>query len=179
METFVSILRGINVGGHRKIKMADLRKMYEDMGFKNVKSYIQSGNVIFQSESVEIAQLENDLEKAILQHFGFEVPVIVRRKHEWERVIRENPFLSGDHSIEDLSVTFLSKTPHPDLLSQLRSRETENDQIEVIDDHAYMKIMGPYHKTPLSNQWIEKTLKVKATTRNWKGILKIGEMLEN
>jgi uncharacterized protein (DUF1697 family) len=179
MERFISILRGINVGGHRKIKMADLRNMYIDLGFKNVQSYIQSGNLVFNSELVDISQLENILEKAILKYFEFEVPVIVRKKHEWEQVIQENPFLNENSTIDELCVTFLSETPQIQLLNQLQSRETENDQIQVIGENAFLKIKGPYHKTPLNNNWIEKTLKVKATTRNWKSVLKIGEMLNN
>jgi len=179
METFASILRGINVGGHRKIKMADLRKMYENMGFTNVKSYIQSGNIIFQSNENIASNLEKNLEEGILNCFGFDVPVIVRNINEWRQLIDENPFLEEKSSIEDLCVTFLSEPPQPELLSQLIIRETENDKIKLIGKNAYLKITGPYHKTPLNNNWIEKTLKVKATTRNWKGILKIGEMLEN
>lgn len=177
METYISILRGINVGGHRKIKMADLRKMYEELGFINVKSYIQSGNVIFQSSPIKISILEKKLEEAVLENFGFEAPVILRKKHEWEKVLVENPFLKNDDTTENLFVSFLSDTPKPDLLKKLEERETENDQIKVLDKNAYLKILGPYHKTPLSNQYLEKTLQVKATTRNWKGILKIHEMI--
>lgn len=175
----MSLLRGINVGGHRKIKMAELRKMYEDLGFENVKSYIQSGNIIFQSQSTESSGFEKQLEEAILENFGFEVPVIVRQKHEWQKVIQENPFLVNNTPIEELCLTFLSETPQTHSLDQLKSQETENDQIKVIGKHAYLKILGPYHKTPLNNNWIEKTLKVKATTRNWKSVLKIEEMLSN
>jgi len=177
METYISILRGINLGGHRKIKMANLRKMYEDLGFENVKSYIQSGNVIFQTHEKEIAILEKELEDAILENFGFEVPVIIRTKQEWNQLMEVNPYLKEDASIENLFVTFLSGVPQPNLFDKLESRTTENDQIKVKGKHAYLKIMGPYHKTPLSNQWLEKTLQVKATTRNWKGVLKIQEIL--
>jgi uncharacterized protein (DUF1697 family) len=177
METYISILRGINVGGHRKIKMADLRKMYEKMGFADVKSYIQSGNVIFKTERKNIPSLEKELEEAIEEKFGFDVPVIIREKNEWKQVLDENPFLKTDASTEDLFVSFLSQTPNADLLKMLEKRETENDQIQLIGKNAFLKIQGSYHKTPLNNQWLEKTLQVKSTTRNWKGVLKIWELL--
>lgn len=143
METYISLLRGINVGGHRKIKMAELRQMYQDIGFKNVRSYIQSGNLIFQSILIDSAQLEKDIEEAISDNFGYEVPVIVRKKHDWERLFEENPILEESQSINDLFVTFLSKAPQTNLLEKLKSRQTESDHIHVIGNHAFLKIVGP------------------------------------
>lgn len=151
--------------------------MYEDLGYQSVRSYIQSGNVVFNAEDENAAQLEQVLEERIFEKFGFEVPVIVREKQEWVEMMQNNSFLEEGESVDSMHITFLASEALPELLPQLESRQTDNDQIRIIGKHAYLLIKGPYHKTPLNNQIMEKTLKTTSTTRNWKGVLKIWELL--
>lgn len=177
MTTYISILRGINVGGHRKILMADLKKMYESLGFKEVKTYIQSGNVIFETNKKQKPEkLEELIEKNIKKYFGHEVPVIIRTKEEWSIVVNENPFLQ-EYAIENLAVTFLSDAPDTELLKSLHQTSFLPDRISIIGKHTFIYCQGKYHLSPLTNNLIEKKLKLKATTRNWKTVLKLNELI--
>ena len=110
MHTYISILRGINVSGQKKIIMTDLLKLYEDLGFIDVKTYIQSGNVVFNStKKVSNALLVKQIESKINEIYGFQVPVIIRTADDLEKIIASNPFKA--ESTENLYVTFLSNLP--------------------------------------------------------------------
>lgn len=178
MMTYISILRGINVGGHRKILMAELRKMYQDLGFSEVQTYIQSGNVIFKSDKFfERTELELLLENQIQKIFGHDVPVIIRTQEEWKKAASENPFLqNSEGEKEQLCLTFLKKIPDSKLLQELENTDFTPDKIKMIEDHAYIYVEGKYHESPLTNAFIEKKLNVKATTRNWKTVEKLLEL---
>src|SRR6187399_408069 len=105
MQTYIALLRGINVSGHKKIKMPDLKAMFEALGFTNVHTYIQSGNVVFESKSA--TGLESKISAKILEQFGFEVSVICRTAKEMEQVITRNPYAGMvGFEAEKLYVTF-------------------------------------------------------------------------
>ncbi len=177
MTKYISILRGINVGGHRKIIMAKLRDMYEQLGFSQVKSYIQSGNVVFESDKkMSSIELEILLEKSIKQTFGHEVPVLVKTAKEWGESINRNPFLNEEVDINKLFITFLSESPSSNFIDELRSIDFSPDQLSIIDKCAYLLCENKYHETKITHQLIERKLKVKATARNWKTIMKLKEM---
>src|SRR5690625_2654452 len=91
MNAFVALLRGINVGGHHKVPMAELRDVCRELGWQNIQTYIQSGNIIFSADGAP-TQLEADLEQAIVAHFGFSVPVIIRSNYQWATYATSNPF---------------------------------------------------------------------------------------
>ncbi|WP_320019014.1 DUF1697 domain-containing protein [Labilibaculum manganireducens] len=172
---YISVLRGINVGGKRKILMADLKELYSELGFENCISYIQSGNVIFEYQNVSNSKLEEKLEDAILEKYGFEVPVIVRTRNEWEQSVRANPY-TDTHEKENLFITFLSETPKTEVSEAISELNFEPDRFQMIDKDVFIYCPGPYHKTKLSNQFFESKLKVKATTRNWNTVLKLLEL---
>ena len=115
---YISILRGINVGGNRKILMADLKNLYEKLGFGKVQTYIQSGNVIFESEqNVPNIDLEEKIQQTIAETFGFDIPLIVRTSGEWAESIAKNPFLKEPNfDIDRLHLTCLKKIPSPEML---------------------------------------------------------------
>lgn len=177
MTTYISILRGINVGGHRKIIMAELRKMYEQLGFSQVKSYIQSGNVVFESEQkMSSAELEKLLEKSIKDAFGHEVPVLIRKSKEWEMAIKTNPFLPKETNTDKLFITFLSESPSSELKEELSSMDFSPDQLKIVDKCVYLLCERKYHETKMTHSLIESKLKVKATARNWKTIMRISAL---
>lgn len=177
MTTYISILRGINVGGHRKIIMAELRKMYEQLGFCQVKSYIQSGNVVFESDKkMSSHELELLLEKRIMEVFGHEVPVLIRTSEEWDMAIKANPFLIEETNTDKLFITFLSQLPSSELKEELSSMDFSPDQLEIIDKCVYLLCERKYHETKMTHSLIERKLKVKATARNWKTTMKLKEM---
>ena len=109
MKTYISILRGINVSGHRMIKMDALRQLYSDLGFENVKTYIQSGNVVFKFNQIDNKKLADRIEKEIAKRFEFQVPVLVTEINELREIVNQNPFLKDtSKDISFLHVTFLS-----------------------------------------------------------------------
>ena len=174
MKTYISILRGINVSGQKKIIMTDLKHLYENLGFLDVETYIQSGNVIFNStlKSTE-NKLAKLIEEKILEIFGFNVSVIIRTLNDLKKIIELNPFKNNE--IESLYVTFLSNAPNTINLEKLQELQFFPDQFAIIDKEVYLTVSS-YGNTKLSNQFFESKLKVTATTRNIKTINKLIEM---
>lgn len=175
MQTKIAILRGINVGGHRKILMADLRQLLETLGLKNVKTYIQSGNVIFKSDNSN-TQLENEITEVIKTHFGFDVPVSVRSQAELSLIIEQNPFNKDDVDSSKLHITFLKSAPNKREVEALDVNTSLPDQFSIIDKTVYLCLEKKYHESKLSTNFFEKKLNIGATTRNWKTTLKVIEL---
>jgi uncharacterized protein (DUF1697 family) len=167
MKKFISILRGINVGGHKKIKMDALRQLFINLGYRNVKTYIQSGNVIFSSENTESGELEKIIAQEIIQTFGFEVPVLIFSAEELTDILENNPF--GTDDAKDPSfiyITFLSENPNPDILKKIAGSTFRPDEFVNINRAVYLYCPGGYGNTKLTNTFFENKLKLTATTRN-------------
>jgi len=178
MNKKIAIFRGINVGGKRKILMADLKSMCEKLGLENVTTYIQSGNLIFNSDKPN-SGLENDLERAISEKYGFDVPVIVRTEKELENSINNNPFFNKDANIKHLHLTFLKEKPKKENIEKTLNFNYEPDKFKIDDKDSFIFCAGKYHESKLTNNFFEKQLKVGATTRNWKTVLKLSELSKN
>lgn len=175
MNRKIGILRGINVGGKRKILMTDLKEMCQELGFKNVTTYIQSGNLIFNSEKPN-SELENDLEKVISKKYGFDVPVIVRTVKELENSIDNNPFFYKNADTKQLHLTFLKEKPSDENIEKALTFNYEPDKFKIEGKDAFIYCAGKYHKSKLTNKFFEKQLEVGATTRNWKTVMKLSEL---
>ena len=175
MTTFISVLRGINVGGHNKVLMNDLKALYESFGWKNVTTYIQSGNVIFQTnEEISTSKVAEKIKNAIFRKYGFEVPVIVRTLEEMNRTVKMNPFLNEKNVDEEkLHVTLLSELPAKDLALAVSENDFLPDRFVIKGKDIYLFCPNGYGNTKISNNFFEKKLKVIATTRNWKTIKKL------
>jgi len=139
MPTYISLLRGINVGGHAPISMHLLRRSYEALGFKHVSTYLQSGNVIFATSQGSPRQVSAPIAKRILGDFGLSVSIIVRTPEDLMRIVTRNPFLS-DPAIDQtkLHVTFLSQAPARAALSKLAALDSAPDQSRCIDHEIYL-----------------------------------------
>ncbi|HPI96996.1 MAG TPA: DUF1697 domain-containing protein [Gammaproteobacteria bacterium] len=176
----VAILRGINVSGHKKIKMEDLKKMFEDSGCTDVTTYIQSGNVIFNSEIDNNSELKQILEKAIKDTFGFDVPVIIRSHEDLQNILNNTPCGSINLEADGAKylLTMLAEAPDTDKVETLMSYVKEPEQLVVKEENIYLYCPNGYGETKLSNVFIEKKLGVQATTRNWKTITKLHDMCE-
>lgn len=175
MTKKIAILRGINVTGNRIIRMEDLKTVCRKLGMDGVQTYIQSGNVIFNSEeSNEV--LENTLETAIRERFGMEVPVILRNTEELQASILRNPFFNDQTDVNKLHLTFLKDLPLDSNLKLLQANSYEPDAFVVVDKDIFIYCENKYHQSKLTNNFLEKKLKVTATTRNWKTILKLNEL---
>ncbi len=167
MSTYISILRGINVGKHKRIKMEDLKNMYKNLSFENIYSYIQSGNVIFSSANTSEKELEIIISEKILATFGYDVPTIVLKKSTLENIIKNNPFAdSKEESL--LHVTFLAEKSASFNKDLFLDKITGQEEIAFTDHAIYLYCPNSYSSTKISNDFIEKQLNVKATTRNWK-----------
>ncbi len=178
MATFLSILRGINVSGHKQIKMTDLKVLYESLGFKNVTTYIQSGNVIFENNSAK--DLSKQIDKKIFEKYNFNVPIIIRTAKEMEAIVNENPFLKEKNiEIEKLHVTYLDKEPTQENLDKIKDLNYEPDRFYIIGKEIYLYCPGGYGNTKLSNTFFENKLKVIATTRNWKTTNEIFKIMKS
>ncbi len=180
MKTYISILRGINVGGNKSIKMEALRDMCESLGFKNVKTYIQSGNIIFHYKNSNIENLETLIQQAIAKQFQFDVPVIVREANDLQFLLSNNPFLNKrKEDIKNLHVTFLSQEPSSSDIKSITHQQFMPDEFIVNKNIVYVFCPNGYGNTKLNNNFFENKLKVKATTRNWKTVMELAKLSES
>jgi uncharacterized protein (DUF1697 family) len=180
MNKYVTLLRGINVGGHRKILMTNLKVLFEKLGALNVITYIQSGNVIFEHNNSTANELSLTIAKAIKNKFNFEVPIITFPVEKFKKIVNENPFVN-DSSVENLHVTFLSSSLTTKEIEAVTEQTTATnkgqDECEITERAVFIKCEEKYHQSILSNQYFEKKLSVFASTRNWKTILKIIDLI--
>src|SRR6266481_8741056 len=159
MPTYIAMLRGINVSGHKVIKMETLRSSFGALKLSNVQTYVQSGNVIFGCGDGSVAALCEKIEQRILRDFGFSVPVFLRTAKELQEIIRDNPFLREndvDHS--KLHVTFLSDAAPKMALEALQPLAAQSERFRVLGRQVYLYCPDGYGRTKLSNTAIEKKL---------------------
>ncbi len=177
---YVAFLRGINVSGHKIIKMEDLRSMFALPGISDVKTYIQSGNVLFSSTQSDESKLTKKLEDHLEKQLSYRVAIILRTMDQLMATIEQNPFTpetlpAGDN--RKLSVTFLQTTPDPSKVQDLPT-QFGPDELKVVGRDVYI-IYKAYSDSKLSNALIEKKLGVAATTRNWATINKMTKLYPN
>ena len=167
MQKYISLLRGVNVSGHKKILMADLKALYEGLGFEQIKTYIQSGNVIFEAENDD--NLAAKIEKAILVKYGFEVPVTIILQTDLGTIMSNNPFLNqANVDVEKLHIMFLSATPDAILHQKIEAISYAPDEFIINENVVYLHCPINYGNSKLTNTFFESKLKLKATTRNLK-----------
>jgi len=181
MKKYLAILRGINVGGHNKILMSELITLFKELNFQEVRTYIQSGNVVFNSSGNESnAALEDKIRHAIETKFNLNIPIFVRSGSELKLIVSTNKFIQNeDITPEKLHVTFLSQKPEESFVDNLKTMEFPPDEFYVSGQEIYIHCPDKYGETKLSNLFFEKKLKVVATTRNWKTVNQLLKMLQN
>jgi uncharacterized protein (DUF1697 family) len=175
MATYIAMLRGVNVGGN-KIKMERLRELWSKLGFKNIRTYIQSGNVVFDAADPP-SKWFGAIEKKLAGDARLPVAIIVRTTAELKKVIDANPFLKQpgiDRS--KLHVTFLSAAVAKDILKKSGNLASGPDELRVLGKEAYLHCPEGYGNTKLHNTALEKLLSARATTRNWNTVNKLYEM---
>ena len=174
MKTYISMLRGINVSGQKQVRMAELKNLYESLGFTDVETYVQSGNVVFESEEQDAKKLADSIETGIEKTFGFSVPVLVRSTEDFRRVLESHPF-KKEEQVRVL-VTFLYERPDPSKVEDLSRYEDKVDKFAIEEQEIFLFCPGGYGKSKLSNTFFERKLGVIATTRNWKTVSRLYEM---
>lgn len=175
----LALLRGINVSGHNMIKMDALKKALESIGFKDVVTYIQSGNVFVESEEVSAAKVGFQITQEIFKTFGHDVPTIVISKGDLQSCLDRNLFLKDKNvDLKKLYVSFLTSELPENMITQINLNFIKPDLIQLDGKRVYLKYDISPAKTRLDNKWIEKNMNVIATTRNWNTVNKLLELFE-
>ncbi|WP_130735544.1 DUF1697 domain-containing protein [Flavobacterium sp. J27] len=177
MTIHLALLRGINVSGHNMIKMDALKKALENIGLKDVQTYIQSGNVFVKSEETNAAAVGFQIKQEIFKCFGHEVPVIVIHKKDLEDCFSNNIFLKEKEiDTKKLYVAFLSKTITQEAMNDLKMSQVKPDECQIDGNKIFIKYDKGAGKTKFDQKYIEKKLLLTATIRNWNTVTKLLEL---
>lgn len=177
MKTHLALLRGINVSGHNMIKMEALKTVLEDIGFKNVQTYIQSGNVFVDSDEENPAAVGFHIRQEIYRAFGYEVPVVVIGKEDLEACFKNSPYWKEKEAdLKKLYVTFVSKVLSSNAIHDLKMSQVKPDEACIDASRIYIKYAVGAGKTRFDQKYIEKKLNVTATMRNWNTVTKLLEI---
>jgi uncharacterized protein (DUF1697 family) len=171
--TYFAFLKGINVGGNHIIKMAELKVLFENLGLKNVRTFIQSGNVVFESHS-KVDALKKKIESELKKSVGYEIVVVIRTKEEIEKIIKGYPFSKvKGHTESKINVGFLETAPVKSAIKELEILNTDKEMFLVKGDNLYHLCQLGFAESLAGKNIVEKKLKVKATVRNWNTVNKI------
>ena len=173
---YVALLRGINVGGKNMIKMETLRATLGALGFENVKSYINSGNLVFETAAAYQEVLEQTISEAIRKEFGFDISVMVRSIDDIRSLVDDNPFEGRFENDKDLHVFFLREPLSDEQISLLLTNESENELFSVRDSHIFNLLRISILDSVMGKGFIDKKLKIPVTARNWRTVKKLAEM---
>ncbi|MEW2376105.1 DUF1697 domain-containing protein [Micromonospora sp. NPDC047812] len=176
MDRWVALLRGVNVGG-AKVAMADLRRLVAGLGHEDVRTYLQSGNVVFGSTVRDADALARGIERAVADELGLTVPVLVRSGRELTAVAGGNPYADREDDPTRLLVVFLATAPGRSAVDALAVPGGENLAFTVAGREVYLHYPdGGYGRSKFTNNHLEKKLGVVATTRNWRSVQALAEM---
>lgn len=176
MATHLVLLRGINVSGHNMMKMEALKTMLENIGFQNIRTYLQSGNVFVDSDE-EASKVGFTIKQEIFKVFGHEVPVVMITKEDLESCFSNNPFLKGkDIDTKKLYVAFISTKLKKENINDLKISQFKPDEASIDDNRIFIKYDVGAGKTRFDQKYIEKKLNVTATIRNWNTVTNLLKM---
>jgi uncharacterized protein (DUF1697 family) len=179
MTVVISMLRGVNVGGHHMIKMETLRALYESLGLLDAQTYIQSGNVVFRTKGRDLALVARRIGNAIEQGFGFRPGVILRTAADLRGVMARNPFAARPGiDPSKLLVIFLSGDPDAEARDKLLKIKIDPEELRIEGREIYIYYPDGQARPKLPPALIEKTLRTSGTGRNWNTVRKLLEMAE-
>ena len=173
---YVALLRGINVGGNNKLPMKDLVSIFENAGCKNVVTYIQSGNVVFEC-TTDVARLQSAIGAAIEKKFGFNPPFVLRQAAELEDVLKKNPFLKTGAKEDELHVVFLSEEPTREAITRLEQNRVPPEEFVVRGKEIFLRLPNGAGRSKLAVVPSHPKFGVVATARNWRTVSKLLEMM--
>jgi uncharacterized protein (DUF1697 family) len=179
MPVLISLLRGVNLGGHRKVKMDDLRTLYESLGFEDVQTYINSGNVLFRTAGRDLARLRKRIEDGIESACGFRSEVILRTPADLRGVLARNPFAARPGTDPSrLAIHFLAADPGAEARKQVLAMDAAPEELHCDGRELYIYYTNGMARPKLSLPLVEKTLRTSGTSRNWNTVRKLLEMAE-
>jgi uncharacterized protein (DUF1697 family) len=178
MAVFISFLRGVNMTGHNKMKMADLTVLCQRLGFRDAVTFIQSGNVVFSAGNHNsVPDISKKIENGIRETFGYEVPVMIRSVADLERLVPLNPYLAEkDFEPSKMAVVFLQETASDDQKRKVNNIDYPPDKFTVAGSEIFIFCPNGFGKTKLYTNFFEKKMGVTGTARNWNTVLTILEM---
>ncbi len=175
-SSYVALLRGINVGGKNKLPMKSLAALFAEAGAAEVRTYIQSGNVVFRAPAAAARRVPGLIEAAILDGFGLRVPVVLRSGAELKKVASANPFLAGGVEPDRLHVAFLASTPAKKNAAALDPDRSPPDAFVVRGREIYLHLPNGVGKSKLTNAYFDAKLETTSTIRNWRTVLELLRM---
>jgi uncharacterized protein (DUF1697 family) len=175
MAVHVAMLRGINLGSHRRVPMADLRTLLSEAGYEAVRTYVQSGNIVFGSPA-KPAEVERDLQKLISERFGFDVPVVVRSRAQLAAVVKADPLGDVAEDPKRYQVSFLAEKPSADLVRRMQERAVESERVVARGREIYAWHPDGVARSKLWNELAGKGLGITATARNWTTVTTLLDM---
>jgi uncharacterized protein (DUF1697 family) len=179
MFTHLALLRGINVSGHNMMKMESLKTTLEAIGFQNVQTYVQSGNVFVDSDEESASKVGFIIKQEIFKAFGHEVPVVVLNRKDLEICLKNNPFLKEKEvNLKKLYVAFISNTLRSESINDLKISQFKPDEAVIDGNKIFIKYAVGAGKTRLDQKYIEKKLNVSATIRNWNTVTQLLKIYE-
>ncbi|HVS32328.1 MAG TPA: DUF1697 domain-containing protein [Thermoanaerobaculia bacterium] len=175
-KTFIALLRGVNVGGHNRVPMSELRASCEKLGLAGVQTYIQSGNLLLKSDWGAL-RLEESIERLIERTFALSIPVIVRSAADWTTALRGNPFPEASREEPNAVMLGLSKTtPKQDAANELAARALAGERVKRVGDAIWIHFATGFGRSKLTPQFLDKALGSPVTLRNWRTVLKLDEL---
>jgi uncharacterized protein (DUF1697 family) len=178
MPTFAALLRAINLGERNKVPMAGLRSLFSDLGYDDVSTYLQSGNVVFRTRSGKPGRTAADIQRKIADEFGLTVAVLLRTPAELRRIAAGNPFLKGESDPKKLHVLFLDKTPAAKARRDLDPDRSPPDRFALRGREIYLHLPNGSARSKLTIDYFERRLGATGTGRNWKTVIKLAELTQ-
>ena len=179
MTQYLALLRGVNVGGRNRVPMKELAATMEGSGHRDVASYLQSGNVLFESSMTDITALASEVKELIRQQFETATPVVIRTAAQLEDAAKRNPFLADERDFKLLHLMFLDREPEPAAVDALDHLRSPGDRFSVDGAEIYLHLPNGAARTTLTIDYFERQLGVIATGRNWNTVSKLRAMMAN
>ena len=179
MPIVISLIRGINVGGHKKIKMADLRDLFSSLGMRQVRTLLQSGNAIFDTDETDLALLKQQLEAGIREHFGFDAQVLLRTPAAFKAAIDRHPFDEQQpQEPGKAAIVFLSDVPARSVVDELRASNPGREVIHANGCELFVFYIDGMARSKLDTKRIKRALNLVGSARNWNTCQRLLKLLE-
>ena len=172
----IALLRGINVGGKNRLPMKELAALFVDAGCEDVRTYIQSGNVVFRTGPEADEEISTVISASILNHFGYRIPVITRTAREFQEIVQANPFVEAGAEADKLHFMFLAELPDSANVEALDPHRSPGDEFAVMGREIYLHYPNGVARSKLTNSYFDSRLSTTSTTRNWRTTLKLLEL---